>query len=314
MTVRGAANKPANEASNASVAVRFLKWFGGGIILALSSWGAVAASQALVQSLHSDPPAPPPPISDQLQRIAETARDHKMLLTYERAYNMTGTGKRSWVLIFKPDYDQWVAVTDELEIYEEVHGRLRLALRFHPSPALALSILWDGDIDNNGSTEVILSGGEEYKSAPTHPLAVYWNIRKSRYEVIPIIRPKDPWGGLNITRPPAGTDAREWWSDYAKRLRVTSAGPPPISFRTYGGAEFIVRSFRQSTVLIGVFIMFEGTDGLTRLLAKSWTISLNRPKPYVQDCYHEVKLKWRVTEDLAVSTSRAWHRLRRWSC
>ena len=98
-------------------------------VAVIASLGAVAALAAVVGAAGFSR-AVPPSISAQVDEIRERARAAgyapSMTLTPQRLH---GSGRSSHVFILAHER----AGSDELRIYDEVHGRLRLALSFEPT-------------------------------------------------------------------------------------------------------------------------------------------------------------------------------------
>jgi hypothetical protein len=259
------------------------------------AWGALVAliiagvAGAIYVAATRDPS-----ITEQLAEIRKEAASDSARTVVNRRMDLRGTGEKAHLLVFRDDRVLSAlgvrrvrfAPSDEIRIYEEVDGELRLRFRFQPEvpPSQApyvFTLESAGDRDGNGRPEVIGAYARVAMRAfmPT-PVVLSWDDARGAYALYPLLygepslrRVADP--GLY------GRTARSRYrrpvllEDRRTTASVRGFGAESIALAVSDGAVKLMTSYVQQAATHAARKRFE---------VAAWVVDLQRPRPEGFQC------------------------------
>jgi hypothetical protein len=261
--------------------------------------GALAGIGAHV--LHNDSQSEPKrPVSTQLEAVVkEAVRDRRHVVT-RRRLSLHGTGTTSHLLIFRDedlrdrfrtDLQTPQALSDDVRIYDEVSGELRLRFRFQPQnpgevlqapdgdmPSFVFRLGSIADLDENGKVEVF--GSFERISLASGPFPVpviiAWDEGQQRYRLSALI-PEPPQLLPPDRLPRAVLDG------YLKATEIHNQHTEQV-VSAHAADTFVVTKAPRAPVLVASYSQqtrfgYGGRDEL-----KAWFLDLQSPTPRFLEC------------------------------
>jgi hypothetical protein len=154
--------------------------------------------------------SPRPPVRSQLDAVLKQAADQGMYPAVRRVLRLHAGVPRSHLIVLRDDSERPGGIphelalppSDEVRVYDEVGGRLKLQLAFHPQnpdevqqgpdgdfPGYRLQVLQVVDVNRDGDRELLMSF--ERRSNATGPLPVpaliWWNRTANEYRLDPVL-------------------------------------------------------------------------------------------------------------------------------
>jgi hypothetical protein len=175
-----------NERPESSVLRRLAGWLAHQV--AGATIGVLVGAALVAWILAPDHPS----FAEQLDHELQTASNHGFNVTVNRAMDLHGTGVNSRLIVLEPR-ETGLPTSDEVRIYEEDDGDLRLRYSARPvaaedTPGYRFRILGIGRYDASDREEIIGTLDQRFADGrPPHPVAVVWNVRRQRYEMLALL-------------------------------------------------------------------------------------------------------------------------------
>ena len=241
-----------------------------------------------------------PSVAEQLEAVVARAAQERRYVAVRRRVPIHGTGTRSHLLVlrdldlrdrFRTDLATPQALSDDIRIYDEVDGRLRLRFRFQPQnpgevaqrpdgdlPGFLLRVGGVADYDKNGELEIV--GALERNSLASGPFPVpviiVWDEADGRYRIHALI-PEPP-----DLRPPRDLP-RVALEGYVKPTEIRNQHSDQV-LRGHAVDEFTVVPAPGAPVLVAAYAeqTIRGYGGRHEL--KGWLLDLQPRTPRFLAC------------------------------
>lgn len=193
--------------------------------------GAVATSLVIPWIASLDDPQS---ISRQLETIRSTAAKKGLDIIEEKDVDLRATGEEAHLFVFRnrslrhPVELTQPALSDEIRLYSDEGGSLRLSFKFRPELSSKGPVLFNvvsiSDLDGNGRPEILGSftpWAVDSLEASPFPLVITWNDADSAYRMYPLV---DQPPRFRRQVGPRGLWGRSASSLYRKEITITDRG------------------------------------------------------------------------------------------
>jgi hypothetical protein len=200
------------------------------------------------------------------------------------------------------------AHSDELRIYDDLHGRLTLALSFRPTERYrltynigkgrrhtergeypyAVTVLNTSDVNGDGGADILATFDQVFADGISpHPALIWWNASTGGYSISPLLRSPDDFAPL-LRRYKRGDWAQYAQAAYKTPDRIFDQTSGRAGFKSYSGEVFEADRAPQAPHaprLVGGFAVAQKhhADAAT-LQVFAWTIAFFRGAPGLEPC------------------------------
>jgi hypothetical protein len=258
----------------------------------------IAVATAAYVAIAADPRHPPGSLKEQLGAIRhrQAVAVHPRRPVVDKEIDLRGTGAQAHLLVFRDDrlfsarhkgpFFGNAPASDEIQIWEEGNGELKLRYRFQPdiSPqpgsAYVFEVQSASDLDGNGRPEIIGAFSQAYAGRPYQPLPVVlsWDDASDSYGLHSLVERRPSLRDMN--RP------------YRKNDRLAYGLPVKLGdsraderIRGFQAEGFAVAALPGEVRLAMGYYKTNPSDPVrVRAEIAVWKVDLQRPRPEAVQC------------------------------
>lgn len=221
----------------------------------------------------------PPPIAEQLDDISREVVANNDRVILRQSADLRGAGVNSFYFVIRNEDARQGADepgsgrSDELRIYDDVDGDLKLRFRFRPTRTRVQQPLFSRfegarDFDRDGTGEVIGGFGEAYHAASSLvvPFVIRWEQEAARYRISGLL-------------------------DEVRRLYPRDTGPRILvegdedEINSLGVDDYTVAwSSRLRAAFLATATRFRASSDGVSWDVRSWTVNWKGPRPVAREC------------------------------
>lgn len=288
--------------ATAAASIVFWRWPRLHVSIATTAVALAAAAAAGGAALVSDNEGGDEtrPISQQLDEVVRRAAQERRYVVLRRERSLHGTGTKSYLMVlrdealrdrFRTDLGTPSAISDEVRIYDDVDGELRLRFRFQAQgpgeivqrpegdmPSFIFRLRTIDDFDRNGESEVVgLFERNTLASGPLPvPVIITWDEGDARYRIHSLV-PEAP-----RLQPPKDIDPVVL-EGYTKPTELHNQHAQHLLLG-YAVDEFAVVTTKRAPVVIAAYAEQTSQGFGGRYELKGWFMDLQAPTPDFYVC------------------------------